>query len=64
LEQTVRQRESYEAITENNTAHRQHLCNIAEAQGEAKVQPNGMTNDLGREAMTMGPNVTHVVILE
>jgi hypothetical protein len=26
---------------------------IREAQGEAKIQPNAMIDDLGREAMTM-----------
>src|SRR5262245_55251278 len=40
-------------IAENDTAHRQHLFNIAEAEREAEVQPHGMTDDLGREAMTM-----------
>src|SRR5438034_8644363 len=40
-------------IAESDTAHRHHLFNIAEAQGEAEVQPDGMTDDLGREAMTM-----------
>jgi hypothetical protein len=40
-------------IAESDTAHREHLFNIAEAQGEAEVQPNGMTDDLGRESMTM-----------
>ena len=38
---------------ENDTAYRQHLFNVAEAQGEAEVQQNGMTDDLGSEAMTM-----------
>ena len=40
-------------IAESDSTHRQHLYNIAEAQGEAEVQPHGMTDDLGREAMTM-----------
>jgi hypothetical protein len=38
-------------IAESDTAHRQHLFNIAEAQGEAEVKPYGMTDALGREAM-------------
>jgi len=37
-------------IAESDTAHRQHLFNIAEAEGEAEVQPHGMTDDLGRES--------------
>ncbi|HEY3038822.1 MAG TPA: hypothetical protein VGJ66_08805 [Pyrinomonadaceae bacterium] len=40
-------------VSENHAAHRQHLFNIAEAQGEEKVQPNAMTDDFGREAMTI-----------
>ena len=32
---------------------RRHLFNIAEAHGEAEVQPNGMTDGLGTEAMAM-----------
>ena len=39
-------------IAKGDAAHRQHFFHIAEAQGEAKIQPNAMTNDLGREAMT------------
>jgi hypothetical protein len=31
----------------------EHFFYITEAQGEAKIQPNAMTDDLGREAMTM-----------
>ena len=30
-----------------------HLFNIAEAQGEAEEQPNGMTDGLDTEAMSM-----------
>jgi len=40
-------------IAESDTAHREHLFNIAEAQGEAEIQPYGMTDDLGRKAMAM-----------
>ena len=40
-------------VDENDTAYRQHLFNVAEGQGEAEVQPNGMVDDLNREAMTM-----------
>ena len=40
-------------VSENHAAHRQYLFNIAEAQGEAEVQPNGMTDGLGTEAMAM-----------
>jgi len=40
-------------MSEDHATHRQHFFNIAEAQGEAKVQPNTMTDDFGMEAMTM-----------
>src|SRR5262249_33930028 len=40
-------------IAESDTAHREHLFNIAEAQGEAEIQSYGMTDDLGRKAMAM-----------
>jgi len=40
-------------MSEDHATHRQHFFTIAEAQGEAKVQPNTMTDDFGREAMTM-----------
>ena len=38
-------------IGEGDTATGHHLFDIAKAQGEAKVEPDAMTDDFGREAM-------------
>ena len=41
----------------------QQVLDIAVAQGEAKIQPNRVLDDLGREAMTAVTERSHVDIL-
>ena len=39
-------------IGHDDAAFRQQILDISEAQGEAVVQPYGMTDDLGRKSVT------------
>jgi hypothetical protein len=40
-------------IAEGDAAHRQHFFDVAETERKAKVEPDAMTDNHVREAMTM-----------
>ena len=40
-------------IGDNNSTLREQIRDVAQAQGEAKVEPDRLPNDVGREAVTV-----------
>src|SRR4029077_576524 len=46
-------------VRDRDSALRQQTCNVADAQGESKIQPDRLLNDCRREAITVVVDFRH-----